>query len=124
MTLQDQINAVYQKKVIKPLEDKTRKTGLAAYGNIARATPVKSGRARGNWNISVDTVNGSTTENTEAPNLLNAAASVASFVIGKVIYISNNLPYIKRLNDGYSKQAPANFVETGVALAKRQVGGK
>lgn len=124
MTLQDQINKAYQKKVIKPLEEKVRKTGLMAFSNIALATPAKTGRARGNWNVSIDTIDGSVTDNTDPPNMAKAAATIANFVIGKVIYVCNNLPYIERLNDGYSKQAPANFVETGVALAKRQAGGK
>lgn len=33
------------------------------------------------------------------------------------VYISNNVPYIQRLNDGYSKQAPANFVQIEVRRA-------
>lgn len=124
MTLRDQLTAAYQKKVVKPQEKLVRETALRAFTNISLATPVKSGRARGNWNIAVDTVDASTSESTDAPDLMKAAAAIANFVIGKTIYISNNLPYIKRLNNGYSKQAPANFVETGVALAKRQAGGK
>lgn len=31
--------------------------------------------------------------------------------------ITNNLPYINRLNNGHSKQSPANFVEKAIALA-------
>ena len=34
------------------------------------------------------------------------------------VYISNNLPYIQRLNDGYSQQAPENFVESAVQVAE------
>lgn len=125
MNFREQLTAAYQKKVVKPHENLVRKTALMAFTNIALATPVKSGRARANWNISVDTVDASTTDNTAQPNFVSKAAdAVANFVIGKTIYISNNLPYIKRLNNGYSKQAPASFVETGVALAKRQAGGK
>ena len=125
-SLQDQIDAAYKKKVVQPHENLVRKTALMAFANIGLATPVKSGRARANWNISVDTVDGKTTDSTDQPDYVTKAMSaIANFVIGKTIYISNNLPYIKRLNDGYSKQAPANFVETGVALAKRQAkGGK
>jgi hypothetical protein len=30
------------------------------------------------------------------------------------VYISNNLPYIDRLNKGHSKQAPAGFIESAI----------
>ena len=30
-------------------------------------------------------------------------------------FITNNLPYIKRLNEGWSKQAPAHFIEQVIA---------
>lgn len=31
------------------------------------------------------------------------------------VYVTNNTPYIQRLNEGYSEQAPARFVETAAA---------
>ena len=117
-SLQAQIDAAWKKKVEIPHEEKTRKVGLSAFANIALATPVKSGRARGNWNTSIDTVDGSTNDQANEINFAGATAAAAKWVMGQTFYISNNLPYIKRLNDGYSKQAPANFVEIGVAQAK------
>src|SRR3546814_14020994 len=33
------------------------------------------------------------------------------------VHITNSLPYIKYLNDGSSKQAPRNFVNTAILLA-------
>lgn len=53
----------------------------------------------------------------------NAAAAIEAadkvietFDIGKnaEIHITNNLPYIGALNDGHSKQAPADFVRIAV----------
>lgn len=38
---------------------------------------------------------------------------------GQIIYLSNNAPYIKDLNNGTSKQAPAGFVESCVMQAKQ-----
>jgi hypothetical protein len=41
---------------------------------------------------------------------------IEALVIGKnaEVHISNNLPYIGALNDGHSKQAPADFVRLAV----------
>jgi len=36
---------------------------------------------------------------------------------GKKIFITNNLPYAKRLNEGWSTQAPANFVQAAIRRA-------
>lgn len=37
------------------------------------------------------------------------------------IFITNNVPYIKFLNEGSSKQAPAGFIQAAVARATKQV---
>jgi hypothetical protein len=37
------------------------------------------------------------------------------------MHITNNLPYIVRLNQGYSAQAPAGYVEQGVLAARRAI---
>lgn len=60
---------------------------------------------------------------------LNAAISQGKGVInrakpGQSIYITNNLPYIARLNDGYSKQSPAGFVQTAVTVSARLIRAK
>lgn len=45
-------------------------------------------------------------------------ASIASYHIGggESIWITNNTPYIKRLNMGSSEQSPAGFVEAAIKL--------
>ena len=54
---------------------------------LVEATPVDTGKARDSWNITH-------TGNPSSPAI-----------------ISNEVPYISRLNEGSSKQAPAHFVE-------------
>jgi hypothetical protein len=39
-----------------------------------------------------------------------ATAASAGFKAGDTIYLTNNLPYIRRLEEGYSQQAPAGMV--------------
>jgi hypothetical protein len=43
---------------------------------------------------------------------------------GMPIYITNNAPYIRALNDGSSMQEPAGFVERAVLIGRRVVEAK
>lgn len=113
-----------------------RAVALAADAAVVTATPVDTGRARSNWLVELDAPAAGTREpyapgdklgKGEGANLqgaLNQAASkVGQFNGGKnnSIHITNNLPYIGELNDGSSKQAPANFVQAGVQAAVAKV---
>lgn len=123
----DQQIAKAMNKVYTMHKSLVRQTAIRAFGNIGINTPVDTGFARLNWNISVGSVDTSVKpkpgkdETFAAPDFASKAASALASYDGKqTIYISNHLPYIVRLNEGYSKQAPSNFVETSLMLAKRQ----
>lgn len=124
-----------------------RKTALTIGTTLVLATPVRHGRARANWLPSYgapteDTVEGpvldASTEGSEAsPDATRGAAEAAatteamdrlqSSVAGYDMtrdgsfWISNNLPYIGRLNEGHSARAPAKFVEAAVAAGEQAV---
>lgn len=96
-----------------------KETAIAIDQAVVVATPVDTGRARGNWVVGIGSPVRSTTEDTdpsgqETINRNNQAISGA--LGGREIYISNNLPYISALNNGTSAQAPAGFVEQAVAV--------
>ena len=96
------------------IDKETRKTALGILRDVILQTPVDTGRARGNWQASTSDIN-STLETTDKSGSATITAQSANITIGAdTYYIINNLPYIKRLNDGYSKQAPAKFVETAI----------
>lgn len=112
-----------------------RQVALVADQAIVLGTPVDTGRARSNWIVAINSASETIIEpyfpgeggSTGARNA-QAAIDQGEAVIsryqggeGVEIHITNNLPYIQRLNDGYSAQAPANYVETAVALAHQQV---
>jgi hypothetical protein len=101
---------------------------------VVMATPVDTGRARSNWIASI----GSPTSETRGPhspgaklgrgesNNAQAAINAAKAVIdsrrfNQSIFISNNLDYIGKLNNGSSKQAPKNFVRQGVQAGTQAV---
>lgn len=105
-----------------------RKVALAVDQAVVMATPVDTGRARANWIVSLGQAGGTVIEayapgeggNTAGANTQAALAQGGSVIAGyqggrnHQIHITNNLPYIQRLNDGWSTQAPANFVERAV----------
>lgn len=103
---------------------------------VADGTPFDTGNARFNWQTSLDSKIGYSIRSPYfsppisprggykgAPAAGYAAARgfpvIASFNNGQhsSIHITNNLPYINRLNEGYSTQAPAHYVQTAIGLA-------
>lgn len=122
MSLKDQLDAAYKRKVDDNLEKTVRATALTVMTNIVSNTPVDTGRARNNWNADINNVDTSITDqaNPNTTGTEKITAALGSYKAGDTINISNNLPYIRRLNEGHSKQAPANFVDKAVMVGKRQ----
>lgn len=101
-------------------------------GAVARSvisnTPVDTGRARSNWTAEMDQAlskilpahvpgeKGSTGDANAVAAIKAAEQVIETFDIEKnaEIHISNSLPYIGALNDGHSRQAPADFVRLAV----------
>lgn len=99
------------------------KLGSLIQQTVITATPVDTGRARGNWFASLGSPRLAADENskdlTGAGRISSNDAIINSRGADQSIYITNNLPYIKRLNEGSSQQAPAGFVEKAVSTARR-----
>ncbi|MEC8039577.1 MAG: hypothetical protein VX083_15740 [Pseudomonadota bacterium] len=94
-----------------------QKIALDLFERVIMATPVDSGRARANWQVTIGTVPNGTldlTDKTGQATISRATATAAGLKAGDVIYLVNNLPYIQRLEDGYSGQAPAGMVGLAV----------
>uniref|UniRef100_A0AAU7YTK6 Tail completion protein n=1 Tax=Stenotrophomonas phage vB_SmaS_QH3 TaxID=3229738 RepID=A0AAU7YTK6_9CAUD len=108
-------------------------TALAIVGDLAYKTPVDTSQALSNWQVTLDSpatgsisphypgLQGSTQRASAAETLNLAKAVLKTKKPGQAIYITNNLPYIKRLNDGYSAQAPAGFVERAVLIGRKML---
>lgn len=95
-------------------------------------TPVDSSEALSNWQVRLNSPadnridpyfpgeKGSTQRSSAQAAIEAAKAVLAGKKAGDVVYISNVLPYIGRLNDGYSGQAPAGFVEASVLIGRKR----
>ena len=92
-------------------------------GTLSRFTPKLTGRARANWNVGIGAPDLSvdldgpfrSSEATEAEARIRAARAKT----GQSIEVSNALPYIRKLNRGSSRKAPAGFVERAVRVARQ-----
>src|SRR5574337_582216 len=127
------------KRIEKNADEVVRKVALAVDAAVVMATPVDTGRARANWQVNINEPASGTREafipgkegSTGGQNA--RAAIIAGQVIiqgykpkegeENSIHITNNLPYIGRLNDGWSAQAPAGFVERAVLTGVSAVRG-
>jgi hypothetical protein len=97
-----------------------RKIAIECFRRIILGTPVREGRARGNWQCTTGRM-----ASGEVERLDPYGQATISLMIQEVAswtpkddlpaFITNNLPYIKRLNEGWSKQAPAHFIEQVIA---------
>lgn len=110
--------------VPKNADEIARKVALVADQTITMATPVDTGRARANWQVGIGSAPAGTVEysgggSSAANYSIGAAHSVVTTYRGQPggIWLVNNLPYIQRLNEGWSAQAPAKFVEQAIDTA-------
>jgi hypothetical protein len=103
----------FSAKTEKKMEQAARKIALDAFSEVILKTPVDTGRARGNWQVAIGSVPSGTVEIDDKEGTATIGAVQAQGMglkIGDVIYLANNLPYIERLEEGSSKQAPAGMV--------------
>lgn len=131
-------------KTVKEMDNIVRGGVFQLFSDIVYGTPVDSGRARGNWQISVDIPKDNKLDILDKSG--NATVERANFAlggsIGNYIFITNNLPYIRRLEfglypnppksgiktlGGFSKQAPQGFVRINIlrlnSIFKQQIKG-
>lgn len=113
-------------KEIKKQQEVQKKTFrelvLITYNSVLIASPVDKGTFRANNYIQAFTPNTQTDDKqTSVSTLQNeakATVNTTNIKNGTRIYITNNLPYADRLENGYSKQAPQGIY--GVAEEKTQ----
>lgn len=105
------------KRTGEKAETVTRKVAFDILSSVMRRSPVDTGRFRGNWMTALGTINTSTSgvaDKSGGQALAQGASVLASFKPGQTIYMTNSLPYARRLEYGWSKQAPQGMVRLSV----------
>lgn len=103
-----------ESKIDRTLDQGIRATLLEVSTAIIKGTPAKTGRARGNWQASIGRgATGEVSVDSVRSGEAKAIAEVnqkASVAVGDLYYLTNNVPYIERLEYGWSKQYPSGMV--------------
>lgn len=108
-----------------------RKTALDLYGQMIERSPVGNpdlwkspapegytgGRFKNNWQVGVGVLNDDTSREPSAQGggALGAFdAAIRTWKPGQTIWMTNSMPYAKKLEYGHSKQAPGGMVRLAV----------
>ena len=88
-----------------------RKTCFEISNEVISNTPVDTSRAKNNWFPDINKFSSETTETTNKQGSINLVADTTNRLqLGTTFTLSNNLPYIVKLEYGWSKQKPNGFV--------------
>lgn len=108
-----------------------RALGLEAMQRVMDKTPVDTGHARGNWNASVGAPDFSVVGmgQVDGSGFAQGARRKGGVVIddwdmagGDALHVANGVPYIVRLEEGWSGQAPSGMARVTVQELKPMVG--
>jgi hypothetical protein len=106
-----------------------RRVALACDQALVLATPVDTGRARSNWQMSLHAPiegvissyvfgqKGSTGPAVAGLAMEQAKTALEAHKSGVLIHLVNNVEYMPALNAGHSAQAPALFIQKGISAA-------
>ena len=113
--------AINMNRIGKNIEAKTnlqkRLFATSILREVVDRTPVKSGLAKGNWQVGLGLPVSTPLKRKSkggAGVISSGTARIAKSKQGENIYISNLVPYIKKLNEGSSTQAPVAFIEVAI----------
>lgn len=102
---------VLRERIAEVVQMATQKIAMQCLRGVVLRTPVDTGRARSNWNVSLDGPDTSEQGIDSAEGIISAGSSaILASKPYATIYISNGLPYITALEYGHSKQAPGGMV--------------
>lgn len=102
-----------------------RKLGILVDQAVVAETPFRDGQAKANWLMSINSPetrindNASTFDRSGTYSLTLAKTVTDDYPLNELpdLWIVNNLPYIQRLNEGWSAQAGSKYVEAAIAQA-------
>lgn len=108
------------------LDRAVKETAIAVLDTVVHKTPHDTGQARRNWQVAIRSARPINTPLEETDYEGDRTVAEGTAIIrstarqpGQVVFITNALPYIQRLNEGWSQQAPAGFVEQCVQAGIR-----
>lgn len=113
----------FQEKTGIRMETLCRRVAFMAFSRVIYKTPVDTGRARANWVTSIGSPLGGNSTKVDpsgSVTLKDMSETVAKFRMGQTIFLANGLPYIQRLENGWSKQAAGPNAMVGATMVEIQ----
>jgi hypothetical protein len=93
--------------------DERSPVGDATYWQSKPPKGYTGGRFRGNWQLGIGIIPAGETGRIDpsgSATLGTIIASIPDQPAGTIAYLSNNVPYAQRIEDGWSRQAPQGLV--------------
>lgn len=99
-------------------EDIIQQVTLEVTAVLGEDTPVDTGWAQANWvpNIGASHIGtvGTKESVTATAKEEGIAKVLALYKLPAIIFVTNNVPYIERLNSGHSDKAPSGYVQLAI----------
>jgi len=100
-------------EVLKEADDLSKRIAGEMLQGVIAQSPVDTGAFRGNHRVSVGSVDATANKSETSNPLQKGIATIQSGGgLGKIVYISNSLPYAERLENGWSQQKPLGVYAT------------
>lgn len=113
--------AAFQAEVILQATRIQRVIAFELLRRIIIKTPVDTGRARNNWQVTINEPAEGESNDPQASS--TGVSTINSVGLGQTIFITNNVPYIIFLEEGSSGQAPAGMLEISISEVAAIFGG-
>lgn len=121
-------NAAFKKQFAKLMKKAgaradmvARKSALMLQSSLIAKSPVDTGRFRSNWQCGIAAVNPAADAAPGVQAIAGTLSTLQTWRVGQSIFLTNSLPYAKRLEDGWSKQAPHGMVKLTVQAFRQTV---
>lgn len=108
-------------RVNRRIDTQIRKSTIELFGSVIKMTPVDTGRAKGNWQCTIGTAASSEINRDDGSKKDSLSGSKAYEEVvktvppaGNVVWLANNVPYIRSLEYGSSQQAPSGMVRVSL----------
>jgi len=88
-------------------------------GKFSPGTPIDTGFARANWDGGIGAIPANPPAGSPGAAVARVDEAVLRAQAGDLVYLSNTAPYIRRLEYGWSKQAPAGFIRLALAAGQQ-----
>lgn len=107
-------------KEVDEMEEDIGRTArqLVSYGliTLVARTPIDTGYASENWNVSIGAINTSVTPGVQpGRSLAQGQQTIKGVTASAVSYVTNSVEYIDALENGHSQQAPNGMVSVAYA---------